>query len=46
MSHFCLEVIIVAVNDVKGGNVTTLEDLVEIEPLILVIDLTTLKGGR
>jgi len=38
LSQFCLEVIIVAVNDVKGDNVTTPEDLVEIDSLILDLE--------
>jgi hypothetical protein len=39
-SRFCLVLIIVAVNDVdvKGENVTVLEDLVEIDSLILDLE--------
>ena len=37
-SRFCLIIIIAAVNDVKGDNVTALEDLVEVDPLILDLE--------
>ena len=37
-SRFCLSIITVAAHDVKGDNVTALEDLVEIDSLILDLE--------
>ncbi len=46
-SRFCLEIIIAAVHDVNGENVTVLEDLVEIDSFILDLEgVRNKKGGH